>query len=76
VAAAPSKSSFIGSVSVAGVASAGSVAQAGAMVEIAMSGLGDWEPDNNILWDYRVYIVSEAIQVYHSKLVELWDDAL
>jgi len=63
-------------VSVAGVASAGSVAQAGAMVEIAMSGLGDWEPDNNILWDYRVYIVSEAIQVYHSKLVELWDDAL
>lgn len=49
MAAAPSKSSFIGSVSVAGVASAGSVAQAGAMVEIAMSGLGDWEPDNNIL---------------------------
>ena len=22
------------------------------------------------------YIVSEAIQVYHNKLVELWDDAL
>ena len=55
MAAAPSKSPFIGSVSVAGVASAGSVAQTGAMVEIAMSGLGDWEPDNNILWDYRVY---------------------